>query len=401
MQDYQYTGMNRFGKRVNGHIQAINPQDLEQRLTALSVDLIAFKEVKPGLLASLGKRKVEKRDVIVITTQFRQLLSAGVPLMEILDDLRNTYESDAVREMLGAIYEAMEGGSLFSEALANYQKEFGTVYISLVAVGEQTGQLEKILVNLETMMKWEQTMTAKAKKVMIYPSIVALVVLGVVILMMVFVVPELVGFIQEMGGELSFATLSLISVSGFMQAYLLEILLAPFVIYFTLLAWVSRSKDFQLKLDEWVFKLSIVGPVMYNIKIARIANTLGVMYAAGVNFTEALRMSAKVAGNLYLAQNVEQAIRLIEDGMPIYKAFEQATVFPSMGLRMLKVGELSGNMDEALSNVSEYYDGEAKEMIDKIEPAIEPILTIVMAIVVGWVMMAVLGPVYDTISQVQ
>ena len=125
------------------------------------------------------------------------------------------------------------------------------------------------------------------------------------------------------------------------------------------------------------------------------------MYASGVSFTDSLRMSVNVLNNRYLEKNIVLAVTLIEDGSKIYEAFQKANIFPSMAIRMIKVGEVSGNMDEALLNISDYYDAEAKNMIEKIEPSIEPILTIVMAAVVGWVMVAVLGPIYDTVSKVQ
>lgn len=401
MNSYKYTGINRFGKRVKGEMQANNPLDLEQRLKSTQIDMLSCKERKSSSFSLLGKKRISRRDVITVTVQFRQLLKAGVPLMEILEDLKSSYEVEIVREMLSSVYESMEGGKSFSESLAPYEKEFGTVYISLVSVGEQTGELEKILKSLEDMIKWEENLASKAKKVMIYPSIVAAVVLGVVIMMMIFVVPQLLTFIDEMGGEIGFATIALIATSNFVQEYILYILAFPFVAVFAFKKLLAKFPEFRMKFDQSIFRISIIGPVLYNLKIARIANSLAVMYGAGVGFTDSLRMAASVASNKYLEQNVATSIRLIEDGGKIHESFKEANVFPAMAIRMVKVGEMSGNMDEALNNVSEYYDTEAKEQIEKIEPAIEPLLTVIMAIAVGWVMIAVLGPVYDTISQVQ
>lgn len=401
MQDYRYSGVNRFGKRVGGDMQAANPQDLEQRLKLSKIELISYSIPSKGLFSNVVRKRILRRDVIVITMQFRQLLKAGVALMDIIDDLRQSYENDAVKEMLSSIYEAMEGGESFSEALSAYEKEFGKVYISLVAIGEQTGQLELILTNLEDMLKWEENLSSKAKKVMIYPSIVGTVVLGVLMLMMVFVVPEVLGFVKEMGGEIGFATKSLLATSSFVNDNIIAIFLLPFVIWLGMRYLLKKSPSFRIKLDAMIFKIKVIGPVIYKLKIARIANSLAIMYAAGMSFTNSMRMSANVAGNTYLAQKMERAIRLIEDGIPINEAFTLAQVFPPMAIRMVKVGELSGNMDQALKNVSDFYDAEAKEMIEKIEPSIEPILTVIMAFMVGWVMMAVLGPVYDTISKVQ
>ncbi|KUJ74792.1 type II secretion system protein [Thiomicrospira sp. XS5] len=401
MELYRYTGVNRFGKRVRGEVQASNEQDLEQRLRSAQIDLLSFKVKSPGLLGGFGHHKISRREIITLTTQFKQLLKAGVPLMEIIDELRKSDDSDATREMLSAVYESMEGGQSFSQALKPYENRLGSVYIALVAVGEKSGQMATVLDRLEAMLKWEESLAAKAKKVMVYPSIVGLVVLAVILMMMLFVVPELVSFIREMGGELSFATESLIAVSGFMQQYLLELVLVPIALWLGVKWWRKRSSDFRIQMDRLLFKTPLVGSVLYKLKVARFASTLAVMHSAGIHFGESLKLSATVVGNAYLQRNIERAMALIEEGETIHQAFALAEVFPSMAVRMVKVGEQTSNMDEALRNVSDYYDTEAKETIDRVEPAIEPFLTVVMALVVGWVMLAVLGPVYETISKVQ
>ena len=401
MKDYSYTGINQSGKRVSGIIKANNDHDLEFRLKNSKITVLTYKEKQKSSFSALTKKRIKKKDVVTVTTQLRQLLSAGVPLMEILEDLRETYENETVREMLSAIYEEMEGGSSFSEALTTYEDDFGSVYISLVSVGEKTGQLDKILKKLEGMIKWELALASKAKKVMIYPAIVAFVVIGVVLLMMLFVVPQLVTFIEGMGGELGFATIALIATSSFIQEYILLILIFPFIFSAVLKYALANSNEFRAKFDYFVLKIGIIGPVIYNLKIARLASSLGIMYSSGVGITDSLRLSIKVLENKYLEANVIESIAMIEEGGKIYESFQEANVFPSMAIRMIKVGELSGNMDESLDNISEYYETEAKDLIDKIEPAIEPLLTIIMAVVVGWVMIAVLGPVYDTVSGIE
>ncbi|QBZ82648.1 Type II secretion system protein F [Hydrogenovibrio crunogenus] len=400
MRNYRYRGISQTGKRVQGEMQASNEQDLEQRLRAINIDLLTFKN-KPYKGDRLFKRsKVTRRDIIVVTSQLRQLLKAGVPLMDILDDLRRTYENEAVCEILSSIYKSMEGGESFSLALKNYEAVFGKVYISLVAVGEKTGQLDQVLENLEHTMKWEESLASKAKKVMIYPAIVATVVLAVVVLLMIFVVPELLSFIKEMDGSLGFATVSLIATSHFIREYLIFISLFLAATFYLLKWWLKKSHAFRVKFDRFIFKIYIFGPILLKLKIARFASTLSIMYGAGINFNDSLKLASMVTGNAYLEERVSESRHLIEEGETIYKAFDLSGLLPPLAVRMVKVGEQSGNMDEALRNVSEYYDTEAKDLIEKIEPAIEPILTVVMALMVGWVMMAVLGPVYETISKV-
>ncbi len=397
---YQYSGINRFGKRVRGEMQARNVGDFEKRIKDTQITILTYKEKPQPFYAFLVKKNINKKDVIVITTQIRQLLNAGVPFMEVLDDLQESYENKFVRAMLATIYEDMSGGSTFSEALKVYEKEFGAVYISLVTVGETTGQLDVILKRLEDMMKWELALASKAKKVMIYPSIVAFVVIGVVFLMMLFVVPQLVSFMESIEGELGFATVALIATSAFIQNNIMLIIIFPFVLVFVVKYWLAKSEKFRLKFDTFILKINIIGPVLYNIKIARLASSISIMYSSGTGFTDSLRMSTTVLGNKFLEKNVIHSIGLIEEGGKIFESFKEADVFPAMAIRMIKVGEISGNMDEALANISEYYDLEAKDQIDKIEPAIEPILTIVMAVVIGWVMIAVLGPVYDSLGDI-
>ncbi len=400
MQNYHYTGVNKFGKRVSGVLPASSENELEQKLKKSQIDLLSFRK-QSSLFSKQKKAKIPRKDVIGLTFQLEQLLKAGVPLMDILEDLKDNFENNAVKEMLASIYEAMEGGKTFSEAMDDYRSVFGDVYVSLVSVGEKTGKLEPILVDLAEMLKWEDELISKAKKVMIYPAIVATVVIGVVVLMMLFVVPELIGFISSMGGELGFPTVALIATSEFIQQYILELFLFPIISIVVFKIARKKSPEFTLKTDEMSLNLPIVGAVLYKLKLARIANSLAVMYSAGVSFPDSLRMASIIAGNKYLEKNVMHSMQLIEDGMPIYEAFSEAEVFPPMAVRMVKIGELSGGMDTALRNVSYFYDREAKELIEKIEPAIEPILTVVMGFVVGWIMIAVLGPIYDTIAQVQ
>lgn len=400
MQNYNYTGINQFGKRVSGVMPANNVHELEQKLKKTQIDLLSSKEQSKGLTLSFGT-KIKKRDIITITFQLEQMLEAGVPLMEIIEDMKDTFENDAVKEMLANIYESMEGGNTFSQSLEGFEKEFGQVYISLVSVGEKTGKLEDILRDLGKMMKWEDELASKAKKVMIYPSIVAIVVVAVVILMMVFVVPELLGFITSMGGELGIATVALIATSAFINNNILELIISPIIAVFIYKTWRKQSPDFTLKTDEWSLKMPIIGEVIHKLKLARVANSLSVMYGAGVSFPDSLRMASMTAGNKFLEKNFVTAVGMIEDGKEIWVSFRDSDAFPMMAVRMIKSGELTGKMDVALQNVSYFYDREAKELIEKIEPTIEPLLTVIMGFIVGWIMIAILGPIYDTIAQVQ
>ncbi len=204
-----------------------------------------------------------------------------------------------------------------------------------------------------------------------------------------------------MHGELGFATKALIATSSFVQNHILAIFMVPFLLVVGIKWAKKKIPPFNLWWDEHILKIKLFGPILYKLKIARLTNTLATMDHAGVGFLEALELSKKVVNNAFMEQQIMVSQQLVQDGKYIYQAFAESELMPSMALRIIKAGENSGNMGQAMANVSRVYDKQAKDLIEKIEPAIEPLLTVIMAVVVGWVMMAVLGPVYDTISKVR
>lgn len=401
MTRYRYHGITRFGKRVKGEMDASSIRALEQKLNASGIDVVSYKMKRSKISLSFMGQRLKRQDIMLITAQLGQLLSSGLPLIEAIDDLSQSYEDDRVRNTLSSIYETMKGGESFSEALLVYEKEFGRVYIALVAIGEKTGKLAQVMTDLEGMLDWEEKLAEKAKKIMVYPAIVSVVVLVVLSMMMVFVVPQLIGFIKEMGGQLGLMTNVMIGLSDFMASHFPALIFWFLTTIIGAKLMLKRSNRLRVNFDRWLFSIKVIGPVLYKLKIARISRSLAIMYAAGMTFTQSLRLSLAVTGNAYLERCILSTIRMIEEGMPIHLAFKQSELFPVMAIRMVKVGEKSGHMDQALFHVGDYYDMDAKRTIDRVEPAIEPVLTVIMAAIVGWVMMAVLGPIYDTISGVQ
>ncbi|MBD3727112.1 MAG: type II secretion system F family protein, partial [Moraxella osloensis] len=304
-----------------------------------------------------------------------------------------------LRNILNNIYENMLGGKTFSEALSDFSDVFDEVYRGLVKVGEQTGQLEKILAELTSMLKWQDELSAKAKKIMIYPAIVGMVVGGVTIFMMTVVVPQIVGFVKDMGGELPLQTQALLATSEFIvnDWYWLIIVPGAFVMTYKYLR--KTNPNFVVASDKFFLHLKPFGPIFFRIKLARMANTMAVMYAAGVGLRDILETTGRIVSNAYLQQQIQGIYSQIEQGQSLYSAFEQTQTFPKLFNKLIKVGENSGKLDEALRNLSYIYDREAKEAIDKIEPAIEPAITLFLAIIIGWVLMSVLGPIWDSLGK--
>jgi type IV pilus assembly protein PilC len=400
MKKYNYSGIDLQGARVSGELNAMNTLDAERQLTQMGIELLTMRE-KKAYISFFKRNKVANQDVITMTFQLEQLLRAGVPLLDVLDDLRNAFDSGYFKNVLSGVYDTMLNGATFAEALAKYPDVFNEVYVSLVGVGEKTGKLEVILHDLGVNLRWQDELEAKAKKIFIYPAIVFSVVITVITFLMIFLVPQLVSFIQSMGQELGILTSSLIVVSNFFVNYWLVILITLLgaVVAFKYLMY--QFPKFKLLVHKHILSIKLIGPIIFKLKIARMTNTMAIMYAAGVSMQEIIDMAAKVVGNSYLYSKLKDVELSVLDGHSIASSFAATGIFPPLIVKLIKVGEMTGKMDEALRNISYFYDREAKELIEKIEPAIEPIITLFLAVLVGWVMMATLGPVYDIIGKLK
>jgi type IV pilus assembly protein PilC len=399
MQLFYYVGINKEGDRVKGELTASNAQDAGRQLQQLGVEVLSVHS-KSNLL-SFKSKKVSNKDVITMTFQLEQLLRSGVPLLEILQDLREGFEAGYFKDVLAGLYDTMLNGSTFSQGLQKYPDVFDEVYTSLVAIGEKTGQLESVLHDLGMSLRWQDELESKAKKIMVYPTIVFSVVMLVITFLMIFLVPQLVSFIQGMGQELGFLTLSLIAVSNYFVNYWHVTFFGIFLSILLFKHAVKTFPDFRFKVHRFILNVHLIGPILFKLKIARMTSTMAVMYAAGVSLQEIISMAGRVVGNDFLRAKLDEVEAKIIDGSSIADSFGSVGVFPPLILKLIKVGETTGRMDEAMRNVSYFYDREAKELIEKVEPAIEPMITLILAILVAWVMMATLGPVYDVISKVK
>ncbi len=400
MELYHYTGISKDGSRVSGVLNATSNEDSERQLHQMGIEVLSVHS-KSALFSFGHTKKVASKDIITMTFQLEQLLRSGVPLLEILQDLRESFEPSYFKDVLTGLYDAMINGATFSQGLARYPDVFDDVYASLVAIGEKTGQLESVLHDLGMNLRWQDELESKAKKIMIYPSIVFSVVMLVITFLMIFLVPQLVSFITGMGQKLTFVTLSLIAVSDYFVNYWHVTFVGILLVILFFRYALKNYPKFRFLMHKMILSIALIGPIIFKLKIARMTSTMAIMYAAGVSLQEIINMAGKVVGNDFLCSKLVEVEKKIIDGSSIADSFASVNVFPPLILKLIKVGETTGRMDEAMRNVSYFYDREAKELIEKVEPAIEPIITLFLAILVGWIMMATLGPVYDVITKIK
>jgi type IV pilus assembly protein PilC len=396
---YTYKAIDTRGKSVMGRVEAVNLFDLEQRLLRMELDLVSGAPSRQGA-RFLGGR-VTRQDLINFCFHLEQLASAGVPVLEGLNDLRESVENPRFREVVSGVVESIEGGKNLSTALGEFPEVFSKVFVSLVRSGEQTGKLSEVLKSLTETLKWEDELAAQTKKLMMYPAFVGSVVLLVTFFLMIYLVPQMTGFIRNMGQDVPLQTRILIVVSNFFVNYWWAVVLSPFVVWGAFKIALYRNPAFAFAIDYYKLRLPLLGPILRKIILSRFASSFAMMYGSGITVLDAIRSCEEIVGNKPIEQALKTAGQQIAEGKNLTAAFQDLNIFPPLVIRMLRIGENTGALDTALLNVSYFYNREVRESIAKVQAMIEPLLTVVLGAILGWVMLSVLGPVYDAISKMK
>jgi type IV pilus assembly protein PilC len=396
---FSYRAVDAQGKNILGRVEAVNVFDLEQRLARMGLDLIvgAPSTQKARFIGG----RIARQDVINFCFHLEQLASAGVPVVEGLVDLSESVENPRFREVVSGLIESIEGGKNLSAALAEYPEVFGKVFVSLVRSGEQTGKLSEVLKSLTESLKWEDELAAQTKKLMMYPAFVGSIVLLVTFFLMIYLVPQMTGFIRNMGQDIPLQTRILIVVSNFFVDFWWAVLAAPFVAWFGLKLAMKRNPAVEYAVDRYKLTVPLIGPILRKIILSRFAASFAMMYSSGITVLDAIRSCEEIVGNKPLENALRLAGQQIAEGKNMTAAFTDLGLFPPLVIRMLRIGENTGALDTALLNVSYFYNREVRESIGKLQAMIEPALTLVLGAILGWVMLAVLRPVYDAISQMK
>lgn len=397
---FTYKAVDTRGKAILGQIEAMNIVDLEMRLKRMGLDLVRGGPARQGT-GLLRGGTVKRGELINFCFHMEQLIGAGVPLVESLIDLRDSIENVRFREVISGVLEGIQGGQRLSQALGQYPEIFNPVFTSLVRAGEDTGRLPDVLRSLIENMKWEDELAEHMKKLVMYPAFVGSIVVMVTLFLMVYLVPQMVAFIKNMGQQIPLQTRILIEVSAFFVVYWWAVLAAPFVIFIGVRLAAQTNPLVRYQLDRFKLALPVAGEIMRKIILSRFASIFALMYSSGITILDAIRSSEEIAGNMVIQEGLKLAGQQIGEGKNVTSAFQDIGLFPPLVVRMLRVGESTGALDKALLNVSYFYNREVRESIGKIQVIIEPALTVILGAILGWVMLSVLGPIYDVISKIK
>ncbi|GDX36341.1 phytochrome sensor protein [Alphaproteobacteria bacterium] len=394
---YRYKAIDQNGKTVNGKMSAENPAELLTMLRANSLELISYSQDKVG--GGLFS-KIKTADLISIFVHLEQLEKAGVSIIDSIADLKENADSIKVRNLMHEIYEAIKNGSLFSESLTKHPHVFNKIYIGLIAMGEKTGNLANAFASIIEDIKWNNDINRKTSKAIRGPMFGILIMFIVLGVMTSVVVPKVTAFLTAQSIDLPGMTVALIAFSDFMKNYWYIMIIIP-IVFYIIIKILQTSEKLAIKIDDLKIKVPVFGPIIKKIDSAKFCQFFALTFRSGLGVLDCLESASGVIKNKAIKRSIIQVKDQVSDGQSMTKSISATGYFPSLVVRMFKVGEESGNMESALQNIKFFYDREINDSIDKIVGMIQPTITLVMGLMIAWITIAVFGPIYSTFSNIQ
>jgi len=380
------------GKTQTGQSQAIDLAALAAHLEQSGHLLLKASAVKPGL--ALMKPKVGREQLLNFSFQLSMMMRAGVTILDALRDVSEGEGNSAMREVIGNLIEGLSSGKTLSQAMATQPKIFDEVYLNLIQAGEHTGQLTEVLEDLTETLKWQHEMASQTRKALTYPIIVTVVITGVMLFMLGYVVPQITQLLKTLQIELPWQTKVLMWLSDGVVNHWQTMGLVIFGLVIFLVFFAKVPGAMQGRVDKLKLSVPVLGRVLSRIALARFSYVLAMLYAAGVTVTDALKVVEKAVGNKAMAEAVKSSRIQISKGKSLSTAFSGSDLFPPMVVSMLRVGEATGSLDQALKNVSYMYTREARDAVENLQASLQPIMTIVLGGMMALIIVFTLGPLY-------
>jgi general secretion pathway protein F len=398
---YEYKALDASGKALSGIIDADTPREARHKLRMQNLFTTSVSEAQKeiALTSEVQVRKVLKRikrkDISTATRQLATLLRSGMPLVQSLSAIIEQLEGQPLQKVMLEIREKVNSGSSFADALADHPKLFSTLYVGMVKAGESAGALETILQRLAEYMEKSDKQRSRIRSVMVYPIVMLFVGGSVLTFLMTYVVPTLTKLFTEMNRDLPLPTQILIAISGFARSYKMLIILGALVMGIVAFRRYIRKERGRFKYDAFRLRLPVLGPLIRKLSMVRFARTLGTLVAGGVPLLQAMEIVRNVVGNAVIGKALDEAKENISRGQTIADPLKNSKQFPPIVTHMIAVGEASGNLEEMLFNVADAYEDEVETAISGLTSLLEPMIIVVMGVIVGFIVLSILLPIFD------
>lgn len=399
MNKYIYKARDWEGKVVTGLVEARGLKEAVRLVKKRNLIVIDIKVQKDSFLDRIKVlfSKVSGGQIASFTRRLATMVEAGLPLTDALEILERQ-ESGKLKFIVKETLVAIQGGSSLSDALEVYKEVFGDIYISSLRAGEAAGVIDKVLLELSENLEKKEEFFGKVKGAMIYPIIVVVGMIGVIFIVMTFVIPKLTGLYKEFGTEMPLPTRILMFVSDFVVqiAFVFPILIIAGFVFFK---YYAKRPNIKAKIDGLKLKLPIIGPLNEATLMTDISRTLSMLISTGVPLIDSVEIIGRSTGNIIFEKAFKRVSERVEKGFSLSDAMREQIVFPDILVEMVATGEQTGKLDKTLGNISHYFEVEAEQRVKTLTSAIEPLIMIVLGVGVGFLVFAVIMPIYSLTSQ--
>ena len=399
MATYTYRAIDSNANILAGKLQARDEADLDHKLTLQGLTLI--EAVKAGLLdLAAGTTRFSQQDLVNFSYFLHMIITSGLSIMNGLGNLMENRENGKIAQVAGLVYTKVEAGMSLSEAMQEYPAVFPDYYVQMIAAGEASGKLEKMLTDLMRYLEWQMNFKKTVRSAIVYPVMVLSAVTLLITALFTFVFPRLVSILVSLRAELPLPTRVLIAVAGFVSNYFVFLILGigASVVFFRL--W-RKTYGGRRAVDSFLLSLPLIGQLIRKIDLSRYCKTLATLHAAGLNVEKTFLISASVVRNVVLAEGVAVVTESVVNGEGIGPSMMKSGVFPSLVIEMVSIGEKTGNLDTAVQRVSDMFDKEVPETLKKVFSYFEPLIIVLLGVLVLGVLLSVFLPIYKIVGGIR
>ncbi len=396
---FSYKALDTSGANREGSIEAINQDVAIASLQRRGLVIVSIKSSEDGsLIARLNKitffSSVKNKDIVVLSRQMAVLFDAQVPALRIFGLLAAESENPALRKVLSQIFDDIQGGSSISKALERHPRVFSSFYVNVVKAGEESGKLQDSLLYLADYLDRNYAITSKARNALIYPAFVIATFIAVMILIFIYVIPEISAIIKSSGASIPIYTTIVIDISAFLVSYGIYVGIAA-IIAIGVGIWYVRTPDGKAQFDELKVSIPPISGLFRKLYLARMADNLYTMLVSGITTLKALEITAAVVDNEVYKRIILESVEQVKAGKALSDSLSTHREIPSIMVQMVKVGEETGQLGPILKTLARYYDREVDQAVDTLVDMIEPVMIVVLGVGVGFLMASVLVPIYN------
>ncbi len=393
-QVFVWEGTDRKGNRIKGESRVANIALARADLRRQGITPLKVKK-KSGSIFSDRKKKITSKDIAIFSRQLATMMQAGVPMVQAFDIVGRGHNNPAMAEMILSIKGDVEGGTSLTKSLRKHPIYFDDLFCNLVEAGEQAGVLETLLDKIATYKEKTESLKAKIKKALFYPTAVITVAILITAIIMIFVIPQFKELFSSFGADLPAFTLFVVTISDFVAAWWWAILAAVVATVMVAANTWKRSPKFRETLDRLLLKVPVIGMIMHKAALARFCRTTATMFTAGVPLVEALQSVSGATGSTVYGQAVLKMRDDVATGQSLQLAMRQQGLFPHMVIQMVTIGEESGALDDMLSKVADFYEEEVDNAVDALSSLLEPMIMVILGTVIGGLVVALYLPIFQ------